>query len=99
MKDTQASCELIIRKCEEDAKAAREELELCRAQIGLDGTRIKILIDKYPEQLNRKIEKTLSRAWQEWSAQTVELHIVAKFCLRVSLERDRRGLGPGRQKG
>ena len=46
-KDTQASCELIIRKCEEDAKAAREELELYQAEIGMDETRIKILIDKH----------------------------------------------------
>ena len=27
-KDTQASCELLVRKCEEDAKTTKEELEL-----------------------------------------------------------------------
>ena len=28
-KNTQTTCELIVRKCEEDAKTARAELELC----------------------------------------------------------------------
>ena len=76
MKDTQASCELIIRKCEEDAKETREELELCRAQVSLDKTRIKILINKHRHQLNIKIEETLGRAWQECSTQAIELHVL-----------------------
>ena len=46
-KSTQSTCELIIRKCEDEAKTAREELELCRAQIGMEETRIKVLIDKH----------------------------------------------------
>ena len=63
-KSTQSTCELIIRKCEDEAKTAREELELCRAQIGMDETRIKILIDKHRQQLNRNIKEMLDRAWQ-----------------------------------
>ena len=46
-KSTQSTCKLIIRKCEDEAKTAREELELCRAQIGMEETRIKVLIDKH----------------------------------------------------
>ena len=46
-KDTEANCELLLSKCEEDAKAAREELEFYRAQISIDETRIKILINKH----------------------------------------------------
>ena len=51
----------------------------------MDDTRIKIMIDKYRQQLNRKIEETLGRAWQEWSAQAVELHV-----LRVDAENRRK---------
>ena len=75
-KSTQSTCELIIRKCEDEAKTAREELELCRAQIGMEETRIKVLIDKHRQHLSRKIEETLARTWQEWSAQAVELHVM-----------------------
>ena len=85
VKDNQAICELLVNKCQEDAKAAREELEANRAQIGMDDNRIKILINKYRQQLNRKIEETLSRAWQEWSAQAAELHV-----LRVDAENERK---------
>ena len=42
----------------------------------MDDTRIKILIDKYGQQLTKKIEETLGRAWQEWSAQAAELHVL-----------------------
>ena len=76
VKDNQAICELLVNKCQEDAKAASEELEANRAQIGMDDNRIKILINKYRQQLNRKIEETLSRAWQEWSTQAAELHVL-----------------------
>ena len=34
------------------------------------------MIDKYRQQLNRKIEETLARVGQEWSAQAVELHVL-----------------------
>ena len=37
-KDHQATLELLISRCQEDAKAAREELEAHRAQIGMDDT-------------------------------------------------------------
>ena len=53
-----------------------EELEAHQAQIGMDDTRIKILIDKYRQQLTKKIKETLSRIGQAWSAQAVELHIL-----------------------
>ena len=62
-KNTQATCELIVRKSEEDAKATRAELELCRAQIGIVETGIKILTDKHLQHLNKKIEERLDRAW------------------------------------
>ena len=84
-KDNQATCELLVSKCQEDAKAAREELEAHRAQIGMDDTRIKILIDKYRQQLTKKIEETLGRAGQAWSAQAAELHI-----LRADAENQRK---------
>ena len=42
----------------------------------MDDTRIKILIDKYRQQLTKKIEETLGRAGQAWSAQAAELHIL-----------------------
>ena len=42
----------------------------------MDETRIKILIDKHHQQLNRKIEETLGRAWQECSTQAIELHVL-----------------------
>ena len=51
----------------------------------MDDTRIKIMTDKYRQQLNRKIEETLGRAWQDWSAQAVELHV-----LRVDAENRRK---------
>ena len=51
----------------------------------MNETRIKILIDKHREQLNRKIEETLGHAWQEWSSQAVELHV-----LRVDAENERK---------
>ena len=75
-KDNQDTCELLVSKCQEDAKAAREELEAHRAQVGIDDTRIKILIDKYRQQFNRKIEETMGSAGQEWLAQTVELYVL-----------------------
>ena len=51
-------------------------MEVYRAQVGIDDTRIKILIDKYRQQLNRKIEEMLGRACQEWSAEAAELHVL-----------------------
>ena len=42
----------------------------------MDETRIKILIAKHRQQLNRKIEEMLGWAWQEWSAQAAELHVL-----------------------
>ena len=39
-----STCEHIIRQREQEAQAVREELEICRAQIGMDETRIKVLI-------------------------------------------------------
>ena len=41
-KDNQATLELLVCKCQEDAKAAREEVEVHRASIGMDNTKIKI---------------------------------------------------------
>ena len=61
-KDNQATCELLVSKCQEDAKATREELEVYRAKIGMDDNQIKIMINKYRKQLNRKIEELLGRA-------------------------------------
>ena len=51
-------------------------MEICRAQIGMDETRIKVLIDKHRQRLNRKIEETLAHAWQEWSAHAAKLHVL-----------------------
>ena len=84
-KDHQATLELLISRCQEDAKAAREELEAHRVPIGMDDTRIKILIDKYCQQLTKKIEETLRHAGQAWSAQAAELHI-----LRTDAENQRK---------
>ena len=42
----------------------------------MDDTRIRILIEKYLQQLTKKIEETLGHAGQAWSAQAIELHIL-----------------------
>ena len=83
--DHQATLELLVSQYQENAKAAREELEAHRAQIGMDDTRIKILIDRYRQQLTKKIEETFGRARQAWSAQAAGLHI-----LRADAENQRK---------
>ena len=75
-KEQQATLELLVSQYQENAKAAREELEAHQAQIGMGDTCIKILIDKYCQQLTKKIEETLRHAGQAWSAQAAELHIL-----------------------
>ena len=42
-----STCEHIVRQREEEAKTAREALEICCAQIGMDETKIKVLFDKH----------------------------------------------------
>ena len=61
-KEHQATLELLVSQYQENAKTAKEELEANRAQIGMDDTRIKILVEKYCQQLTKKIEETLGRA-------------------------------------
>ena len=61
-KEQQATLELLVSQYQENAKTAKEELEANRAQIGMDDTRIKILVEKYCQQLTKKIEETLGRA-------------------------------------
>ena len=39
-------------------------------------TRIKALVVKHRQWFNSKIEETLARAWQEWSAQAAELQVL-----------------------
>ena len=51
-KGLQSTCEHIVRQREQEAKTTREELEICLAQIGMDETRIKALIDKHRRQFN-----------------------------------------------
>ena len=74
-KDNQATCELLVAKCQADAKVIKEEFEANRAQIGMDDTRFRILINKFPQQLTKKVEETLGLVGEAWSAQAVELHI------------------------
>ena len=42
----------------------------------MDETRIKVLITKHRQRFNSKIDEAQARAWQEWSAQDAELHIL-----------------------
>ena len=67
----QSTCEHIVRQREQEAKVAREDLE-----IGMDETRIIALIAKHRQRFNSKIEETLACAWQEWSAHAAELHVL-----------------------
>ena len=41
-----STCKHIIRQRQQEAKAAKEKLEVCRAQIGMGETRIKALVAK-----------------------------------------------------
>ena len=41
----------------------------------MDETRIRILIEKHRNQLNRKVEEAFSRVGEEWAAQAAELHV------------------------
>ena len=61
-KDNQAMYELLMAKCQADAKTAKEALENYRTQPGMDDLRIRILIDKFRQQLTTKVEETLGRA-------------------------------------
>ena len=63
-KEQQATLELLVSQYQENAKAAREELEAHQAQIGMDDTRIKILIDRHCQHLTKKIEETIGRVDQ-----------------------------------
>ena len=74
-KEEQDTLELIVKQYHENAKIAMEELEANRAQISMDDTRIKILIDRHRQHLTKKIEETFGRAGEEWAAQAVELHM------------------------
>ena len=71
-----STCEHIVRQRQQEAQTTREELEIFRAQIGMDETRIKTLIAKHRQRFNIKIEEALARAWQEWSAQAAELQVL-----------------------
>ena len=68
--------ELLMAKCQADAKTAKEALENYRTQPIMDDLRIRILINKFRQQLTTKVEETLGRAGEAWSAQAVELHIL-----------------------
>ena len=48
-----------------DLKAA---LELGRAQLGMDETRIRLLIEKHRNQITRKVEEAFNSAGEEWAA-------------------------------
>ena len=61
-KEEQDTLELIVKQYHENAKIAMEELEANRAQISMDDTRIKILIDRHRQHLTKKIEETFGRA-------------------------------------
>ena len=61
-KHTQSTCELIVQKCEDEAKTARAELELYRAHIGMDETRIKIVIDLSIDSISTGRLRKLSAA-------------------------------------
>ena len=58
-----ATCEHIVRQRQQEAQAAKEELEVCRAQIGMGETRIKALFAMHRQRFNSKIEEALARAW------------------------------------
>ena len=75
-KDNQATWELLIAKYQADANIAKQEFEANRAQIGIDDTRIKILIERHRHHLTKKIEETFGRAGEEWAAQAAELHVL-----------------------
>ena len=71
-----STCEHIVRQRQQEAQTTREELEIFRAQIGMDETRIKTLIAKHRQRFNIKIEEALARAWQDWLAQAAELQVL-----------------------
>ena len=50
-KEHQATLELLVSQYQENAKTAKEQLEANRGQFGMDDTCIKILIEKYHQQL------------------------------------------------
>ena len=84
-KDNQAMYELLVAKCQADAKTAKEALENYITQSGMYDLRIRILIGKFRQQLTTKVEETLGRAGEACSAQAAELHI-----LRVDAENRRK---------
>ena len=57
-KDNQAMYELLVAKCQADAKTAKEALENYRTQPIMDDLRIRILINKFRQQLTTKVEET-----------------------------------------
>ena len=54
-----STCKHIIRQRQQEAKAAKEKLEVCRAQIGMGETINKALVTKHRLRFNTKIEETL----------------------------------------
>ena len=81
----QSTCEIITRRCQQKAKAAKDELDICRAQYKMGKTRIKAIVANHWQKLNNKVEEALARGWQEWSAQAAELQV-----LRVDAENRRK---------
>ena len=68
--------ELMAAKLQAEVNSSKEELEAIRAQLGMDETRIRILIEKHRQHLTKKVEEAFGRAEEEWAAQAVELHIL-----------------------
>ena len=75
-KNDKASYSLLHTQLQVQVNDLKMALETARANPGMDETRIRILIEKHRNLLNRKVEEAFSRAGEEWAAQAAELHIL-----------------------
>ena len=75
-KNDKSSYALLNTKLQVEVNELKAALEMARAQPRVDATRIKILIDKHRNLLNRRVEEAFQRAGEEWAAQAAELHVL-----------------------
>ena len=75
-KNDKSSYALLHTKLQVEVNELKAALELARAQPRVDATRMKILIDKHRDLLNRRVEEAFQRAGEEWAAQAAELHVL-----------------------
>ena len=81
----QSTCKIITRRCQQEAQASKDELDIYHAHYEMGETRIKAIVANHRQKLNNKVEEALARGLQEWLAQAAELQV-----LRANAENKRK---------